>query len=357
MSGLFGGNDTPAPAPVDPVALANAQAAANVKTAQEQARLAKETAAEQARLAMTGQVTPYGSLQYVEDPTSPSGYRAITQLTPEQQALLGQGQDLQAQYGNLAGTQLGRVEDVMSTPFDLNAARASEITDIQQRFLTPQWDQRKEDMEADLLNRGIRPGSEAYENMTRQFSQSRDDSYDKMFLDAWQMANQAALTERNLPISDLNALGIGAFPQGVQAPGFTNTPTPGVQAPGVAPTDLITPTMQAYTSQLNAYNSQQNSTMGGLFGLGSSLLGGWAQAGFPALALSDRRLKTDVKKIGDDPRGWGVYLFTYLMDGMKEIGTQIGFMADEVEKKRPDVVITDERTGFKAVDYGALAMA
>jgi hypothetical protein len=355
MSGLFGGNE---PDPIDPVALANAQAAANVRTAQEQARLAKEAAIEQQRMAMSGQVTPFGSLQYVKDPTSPSGYRAIQQFSPEQQALLGQGQDLQAQYGNLAGTQLGRVEDVMSTPFDLNAARAEEITDIQQRFLTPQWDQRKEALEADLLNRGIRPGSEQYENMTRQFSQSRDDSYDKMFLDAWQMANQAALTERNIPITDLNSLGIGAFPQGTEPMGFGNTPSPNVAAPGVAPTDLITPTMQAYNAQMG----QSNAQMGGLFGLGSSLLGGWAQSGFPGAAaglamLSDRRLKTEIKKIGDDPRGWGVYLFTYLMDGMRELGTQIGFMADEVEKKRPEVVITDERTGFKAVNYGALALA
>jgi hypothetical protein len=331
-----------APKAPDPYAVAQAQSEANIASAQEQARLA-----------MTGQVTPWGSMQYVSDPSSPSGYRAITELSPEQQALLNQSQALSAQYGGLAGEQLGRVGDTMSTPFDLNAARANEITDIQQNFLTPQWDQRKEAMEADLLNRGIRPGSEQYENMMRQFSQSRDDSYDKMFLDAWNMANNAALTERNLPMADLAALGIGAFPQQINNPQFGNTP-----APGVAPTDVAGPVYNSYNAQMQASNSQ----MGGLFGLGSSLLGGWAQSGFPGAAaglamLSDRRLKTEIKKIGDDPRGWGVYLFTYLMDGMRELGTQIGFMADEVEKKRPEVVITDERTGFKSVDYGALALA
>ena len=356
MSGLFGGDDKPDP--IDPVALANAQADANVRTAQEQARLAREAAAEQQRMAMSGQITPFGSLQYVEDPTSPSGYRAIQQFSPEQQALLGQSQDLQAQYGNLAGTQLGRVEDVMSSPFDLTAARGREISDVQQTFLDPQWQQQQEALQADLINRGIRPGSEAYEREMSMFSNQRSSAYDRMFLDAWQMANQAALTERNLPISDLNSLGIGAFPQGTQPMGFGNTPSPNVAAPGVAPTDLITPTMQAYNAQMQASNAQ----MGGLFGLGSSLLGGWAQSGFPGVSaglamLSDRRLKTEIQKIGDDPRGWGVYLFTYLMDGMRELGTQIGFMADEVEKKRPEVVITDERTGFKAVDYSALALA
>jgi hypothetical protein len=302
---------------------------------------------------MTGQVTPFGSVQYVADPTSPSGYRAITELSPEQQALLGQSQDLQAQYGGIAGEQLGRVGDTMATPFDLSAARGTEISDIQRTFLDPQWDQQTRSLEADLLNRGIRPGSEQYEIAMRQHGQQRDNAYNKMFLDAWQMANNAALTERNIPLTDLAALGIGGQPQGVQPVGGAPTPSP-----GVAPTDVIGPTYQNYQAEMNAHNSQ----MGGLFGLGSSLLGGWAQAGFPGATaalgmLSDRRAKTEIKKIGDDPRGWGVYVFRYVLDGLKELGWRIGFMADEVEKRRPDAVKTDPETGLRLVDYDALALA
>lgn len=330
-----------APETPDPAEVARAQSEANIKTAQEQARLA-----------MTGQMTPYGSVQYVKDPTSPSGFRAITELSPEQQALLGQGQDLQAQYGGIAGEQLGRVGDTFATPFDLSAARGTEISDIQRTFLDPQWDQQKRSLEADLLNRGIRPGSEQYENMMRQFGQQQDDAYNKMFLDAWQMANSAALTERNIPLTDLAALGIGGQPGGVQPVGGAATPTP-----GVAPTDVAGPMYQSYNAELAAHNNQ----MGGLFGLGSNLLGGWAQSGFPGAAtafaaLSDRRVKTAIKKIGDDPRGWGVYTFRYLWDGIKDLGFRIGFMADEVEKKRPDAVLTDS-TGLKLVNYDALALA
>jgi hypothetical protein len=335
----FMGKD--APEAPDPAEVARAQSAANIKTAQEQARLA-----------MTGQVTPFGSVQYVKDPTSPSGFRAITQLSPEQQALLAQGQDLQAQYGGIAGEQLGRVGDVMATPFDLQAGRGREISDIQQTFLDPQWDQQKRSLEADLLNRGIRPGSEAYETQMRQFGQQRDDSYNKMFLDAWQLANNAALTERNIPLTDLAALGGGAFPQGTQPVGGAPTPSP-----GVAPTDVAGPIYQNYNAQMSQYNQG----MGGLFGMGASALGGWAQAGFPGVAsglamLSDRRAKTDIRKLGDDPRGWGVYLFRYIWDGIEQ-AVRIGFMADEIEKHRPDAVGIDPETGFKIVDYGALALA
>jgi hypothetical protein len=331
-----------APEAPNPTKVAKAQADANIATAQEQARLA-----------MTGQVTPTGSLQYVVDPTSPSGYRAVQTLSPEEQALMGQSQDLRAQYGGIAGEQLGRVGDTFADPFDLTAERGTEISDVQRTFLDPMWADKERSLQADLLNRGIRPGSEAYAREMAMFSDQKSSAYDRMFLDAWGMANNAALTERNIPLTDLAALGIGAFPG--QTPGINPTATP---TPGVAPTDVIGPTYNSYNAQMNASNNQ----MGGLFGLGASALGGWAQAGFPGVAaglamLSDRRVKESVKKIGDDPRGWGVYVFRYALDGLKELGWRIGFMAQEVEKKRPEAVIVDPSTGFKMVNYDALAMA
>jgi len=249
-----------APTPPDPTAVANAQSAANIKTAQAQQQMG-----------MTGQVTPTGSVQYVQDPTSPSGFRAVTTLSPEEQALLQQGQDLQAQYGGVAGAQLGRASDTMATPFDLNAARGTQISDIQKTFLDPQWDQRQEQLQAQLLNQGIRPGSQAYQDAMTNFNNQRSGSYDQMFLDAYNTANNAALQNRNIPIQDLQALGGGAMPMGTQPVQPANVPQP-----GVAPTDVEGPVEQQYQAQLASYNAD----MGGLFGLGSSLLGGWAKSGF-----------------------------------------------------------------------------
>lgn len=244
----------------DPYATANAQGAANV-----------ETAREQARLAMTGQTTPWGTLSYEKDPTSPSGYRAVQALTPESQTLLEQSQALSGQYGDVASAQLGRVGETFGTPFDLSAGRATELTDMQSTFLDPQWDRRSEQLQTQLMNRGIRPGSDAYDNEMRMFGQQRDDAYNKMFLDAWTTANNAALTERNIPISDLNALGVGAQPQ--QVPGVQPINTP---APGVAPTDIVGPVYQSYQIGQNA----RNADMGGIYGIAGSALGGWAQSGF-----------------------------------------------------------------------------
>lgn len=318
------------------------------KTADAQFQLNQRTAQEQARMAMTGQDTPTGTLRYVTDPNSPSGYRAVTELSPAEQQLLTQSQGIQGQYGDVFGNALTAVGNTVGQPFDLNAARGNEIADIQRTFLDPQWQQRDQALQTELMNRGIRPGSEQYDIATRQQGQQRDDAYNKMFLDAYNTANQSALTERNMPLTDMGAL-LG-FPQGATNPTFQNTPTP-----GVAPVDLTSLVNQQYQGELSKYNAG----MGGLFGLGSAALGGWAMKGFPGLAaaFSDPRVKTNVTKVGDDPRGWGVYRFRYIWDGIRELGWKLGFMADEVARIRPDAVSVHEPSGLLMVDYDALAEA
>lgn len=334
-----------APKPPDPAKVAAAQTESNIATAREQQRLG-----------MTGQDTPWGTVSYVTDPSSPSGYRAVTNLSPEQQALLQQSQDLTAQFGGIQGGKMNVGEDILRRisgmgDFDLNAARGTEISDIQRTFLDPQWAQRATELETQLLNRGIRPGSEAYETAMRQFGQQREGAYNQMFLDAYQTGNNAALQERQLPFQELAAIlgGTSPTPQPGQF-GTAATPTP-----GVAPTDVIGPTYNSY----NAQNAQYGQQMGGLYGLGSAAMGGWASAGFPGAAaalafLSDRRVKQDIVRLGTDPRGWGVYRYRYIGDDDGEIGWQLGYMADEVEKYRPEVIFTSE-TGIKAIDYAALA--
>jgi len=72
-------------------------------------------------------------------------------------------------------------------------------------------------------------------------------------------------------------------------------------------------------------------------------------AGTVASAFSDRRLKTDIERIGEREDGLGVYLFRYLWSPARFIGV----MAQEVLKVKPEAVIHTP-SGFMAVDYGAL---
>jgi hypothetical protein len=78
--------------------------------------------------------------------------------------------------------------------------------------------------------------------------------------------------------------------------------------------------------------------MSGLFGLGSAFL------------MSDRRVKEDIKRIGTTDGGMPVYTFRY----KGELATQMGVMAQDVEKIRPDAVI-DHPSGVKMVDYSKVA--
>lgn len=70
--------------------------------------------------------------------------------------------------------------------------------------------------------------------------------------------------------------------------------------------------------------------------------------------FSDRRLKHDIKKIGEADNGLPIYTFKYKGDENHQ--THVGFMADEVEKKNPDAVGLDP-SGYKTVDYDKAAQS
>lgn len=86
----------------------------------------------------------------------------------------------------------------------------------------------------------------------------------------------------------------------------------------------------------------RQSALGGLLGMGGKLGGAWL--------MSDRRLKTNIKRLGDvGPIGW--YSWDWLpASGMR--GGSAGLLADEVEQIAPEAVITGS-DGYKRVDYRA----
>jgi uncharacterized protein YoxC len=68
----------------------------------------------------------------------------------------------------------------------------------------------------------------------------------------------------------------------------------------------------------------------------------------PITTFSDRRLKTNIKRIGTHPLGIGIYEFDYVWG---EHAT--GVMADEVKTVMPEAV-TRHPSGYDMVDYGKL---
>jgi len=68
-----------------------------------------------------------------------------------------------------------------------------------------------------------------------------------------------------------------------------------------------------------------------------------------AAMASDRRLKTNVERVGELPDGLSLYAYDYVWGGPR----QVGVMADEVAALRPDA-LGPIIFGFATVNYGAL---
>ena len=98
--------------------------------------------------------------------------------------------------------------------------------------------------------------------------------------------------------------------------------------------------LAAASANAQAKAAQQAAIMG--------LIGDGAKAAATAGMMSDRRLKTDIKKVGKTDSGLPVYTYKYKGDNV----VHMGVMAQDVEKVTPEAV--EEIGGFKAVNYGLI---
>lgn len=295
----------------------------------------------------TNQVTPQGSLTYRQIGTWPDGtprFEATTALSAGEQGVYDTGLATRQNVANIGRDQSARIGELLSKPVDLsNEATEARLFDLGSKRLDPKFARESAALESNLLNRGIRPGSRAYETMRNQFDQGKNDAYNQLLLQGRGQAVTEALTQRNQPINEITALMSGSQ---VSMPGFANTPTP-----GVAPTDVIGAQQQALNQQNLAYQgelSQNQALMSGLFGLGSAALGGWAGSGFKT---SDARAKENIKRVGKTDSGLPIYTYSYKGNGGL---MEMGVMAQDMLEHNPGAVaVTD--SGMMAVDYGEVA--
>lgn len=258
-----------APPPPDPKETASAQTSSNIGTA-----IAQQS------LNQTDQVTPYGNLSYEQTGTSAwtdplSGqaydlprYTATQTLTPEQQAVKEQQDVAQLNLAGTAADQSGFIRDYLKSPVDLsNAATEARMFEFGSKRLDPMFARQREQLEQNMINRGIRPGSEAYEAMTGMQSQRENDAYNNLLLTGRAQSVQEALTERNQPINEIIGLMSGSQ---VQQPSYVSTPQT-----RVANTDYAGLVQSNYNQQLADYQNKQNQKnqlLGGLFGFGANMI-------------------------------------------------------------------------------------
>lgn len=220
---------------------------------------------------------------------------------------------------------------MLGTNVNLNTAAEGKIDELGRARLDPQFARQEDALRTRLANQGIMPGSEAWKSEMDAFGQNRNDAYNQLYLTGRSQAVQEALTERNQPINEITALLSGSQ---VSQPNFVST-----NQYTIPTTDTAGIINSNYQQQQQNYQSkvqQQNALLGGLFGLGAA----------GVYKYSDKRLKKNVKKIGKTNDGQNLYRYEYKGSDTPEIG----LMAQEVAKKRPDAVAVMP-SGYMAVDY------
>ena len=284
-------------------------------------------------------------------------FQRTTTLDPAEQALLNQQRGINSQLLGIGEGQLGRVEENFATPLDYSGLPAAPQADdasrqrIEQAMLSrlePQFANDEEALRTRLSNTGFSMGGEGYNRGMDEFNRMKTDArlaavgaggaeQSRQFgleQSARQQGIQEMLTQRNQPLNELSAL-LGTS-GGVNTPSFS--PIPNQQ---IAPADVTSPIYANYQAQLaqaNQRSQANNALLGSMFNLGGSL-------GSASMMSSDRRLKTDIRRVGTLDNGLAVYVYR-----MKSSGpAMLGVMAQEALAVVPDAVAAVG--GFLCVDY------
>jgi hypothetical protein len=164
------------------------------------------------------------------------------------------------------------------------------------------------------------------------------------YVNSQNQVRQQAIAEeaqrRGMSLNEMNALLSGQQVGMPQMPSFNTAQQ--AQTP-----QILNATQMGYDAQLGGYNAGQAAnanTLGGLFSLGGAALSNPATSAF---LFSDRRLKSNIKRVGEHKIGVGIY--SYTMMGF----AQHGVIAQEVAVVRPDLV-KRHASGYLMVNYGGL---
>jgi hypothetical protein len=221
------------------------------------------------------------------------------------------------------------------------------------RGIAPTWLQGHNDMEARKLGaiEGMyRAGNETAGNLTNMgtqgigVAQSALQANDSPYTRLLEIESQ----RRGLPVQNISNIQDLIIPM-AQLGGTSNVNSTTTQETKVPLAQQIMGGIMGGTGILGQTGAFGNN--GWLFSGGAGAAGAGAAGGAGGLdgilgILSDRRAKEDIAEIGELYDGSPVYSYRYKGDPV----THVGLMAQEVEERRPDAVMT-RPDGLKMVDY------
>lgn len=330
----------------DYAAAAQAQGGANI-----------EAAIAQGVLNRPNQNTPLGSQTWNQTGSYRVGNYDVpiftndVQLTPQGQRI--QSTDLQTQemMGQLGLQGVQKASGILGQEFDVNKIPGMENTMVDRNAVRDALVARQENQLAidednkrsDLIARGIPEGSKAFNAEMDRLDRARTDARQQAEIGADAALTNAlagrrqliseALLNRQTPLNEIASLRSGSQ---IQLPNFQVG-----SAGNVAAAPIMGATQAQFDAAVDAANLKNVQR-----GQNLKLAGDLAQAFGGAMAFSDRRLKSNVRRIGTHALGIGIY--EYDIFGRREVGV----MADEVFHVKPEAV--GERDGYMTVNYGML---
>ena len=293
------GKDAPSPPPPpDYVGAAKQQGIENLEAARATAKLGNPNV-----------YSPYGNQTVTYDGDIPT----VTQtLTPQAQETLSAQQRVQTSLANLGQQGVETAQNVMGTPFQFGGPSVQTALDTSQiakmpvnagttgqeaimSRLEPSLARNRVSTETQLINQGLRPGSEAYNNAINLLGQQENDARTQAVLQglnldigsnaqgfnqalqggqfgntAQQQALAQAIQQRQMPLNEITALMSGSQ---IQNPTFNPYQGTNVQAAPIA-----NATAQEGQFAQNTYNQQvasANAQNAGMFSLGGAGIMGY----------------------------------------------------------------------------------
>jgi hypothetical protein len=306
------------------------QQAANQALAQNQAALAQqaqiENAAQQQAFNQAVASGQFGNAaQLASFGAGLQNQQAYNQAVAQNQAMLAQQQQMQnaaqqqAFNQALASGQFGNQAQLAAFGAGMQSTEAANQALAQNQAAALQQQQAANAAQTQAFNQAL---------SAAQFGNT-----------AQQQALQQQLLLRAQPLNEIIGLMGGSQ---IQMPQFG-----GYQPTQVTPAPIFGAAQAAGQNAMQQYGIQQAGINAQMQGLG--MLAGSALRYAPAAitAWSDRRLKSNIVRVGDHPLGIGIY--EYDIFGNRERGV----MAQEVLEVKPEAVHMMPN-GFMAVNYGAL---
>jgi hypothetical protein len=296
------GKSAPSPPPApDYVGAAKQQGVENLEAARTTAKLGNPNV-----------YSPYGNQTVTYEGDVPT----VTQtLTPQAQETLNAQQKVQTGLANLGSQGVETAKNVLNTPFAFNGPNVQTSLDtsgiakmpinagttgqeaIMSR-LEPSLARNRVSTETQLINQGLRPGSEAYDNAIKLLGQQENDQRTQAALTGINLDTSANAQEfnqalqggqfgntaqqqdlaqkiqyRQMPINEIAALMSGSQ---IQNPTFSP-----YQGANVQPAPIANATAQEGQFAQNTYNQQvasANAQNAGLFSLGGAGIIGYGLA-------------------------------------------------------------------------------